>query len=219
MSVRSISSCTVTIRALFIDRSHLHRRTIRVRRITPSSAAQEAERTIRCAIIAVLVAGFRRRNWGAVVNAALAVIGTSFPDVVEHRYDVEFLPWQRVYIATAMVMHAVGMLGPYDDTRWWDHLTHAYSATLFGGVVHVVTRRRDRDPRPRVLAAVGFVGVLWELMEYAIHVAADRLGLEPVLVPYGKKDTALDLCFDVLGALFVLAVGDRFLWNFIRRSE
>ena len=113
-----------------------------------------------------------------------------------------------------MLTHAVGMLGPYEDTWWWDHLTHTHSATLLGGLIHATARRHDRDPRPRVLAVVGCFGILWEFMEYVIRVGATRLGLEPVLITYGEMDTLLDLFFDFFGAVLTLMFGDRLLGNF-----
>lgn len=171
------------------------------------------------AILAVLAAGIRRRNPGAVVNALLALVGTGLPSLAERRYGIEFRPWQRVYTTTAMFDHAVGMLGPYDDTWWWDHLTHTHSATLLGGFVHVRARRNNRDPRPHVLAVVGCGGLLWECLEYAVHTTAGRLDAEPVLVTYGARDTILDIVFDFVGALLVLAFGDRFLGNFAPDEE
>ncbi len=153
------------------------------------------------------------------MNAIVAIACTYLPDVIENRYDVKFLPWQRTYTTTAMFTHAVGMLGPYEDTWWWDTLTHTHSATLLAGLVHVVARRRGQNPRRRVLGVVSCFGVLWELMEYTIHAAANRLDFEPVLVPFGKKDTLFDLFFDTLGALVVLVFGDRLLRNFFQRNE
>jgi hypothetical protein len=111
------------------------------------------------------------------------------------------------------------MLGPYDDVWWWDHLTHAYSATLLGGIVHVAARRRGSDPRPRVLAAVTVAGVLWELLEYVIHSVSRRLGLEPLLVSYGQYDVVFDIVFDLVGALLTLVFGDALLGNFFDRDE
>ncbi|MFC4550992.1 MULTISPECIES: hypothetical protein [Halorussus] len=177
------------------------------------------ERGIRCALVAVFVEGVRKRNPGAVVNAALALAATFLPDLFERRYDVEFRPWQRVYTQAAMLTHAVGMLGPYEDTWWWDHLTHTHSATLLAGLVHAVSRRRGHDPRPRVLGTVVGVGVLWELMEHAIHAVAERLGFDPVLVPYGRTDTMLDLVFDLVGALVVVVFGDHLLRDFAADGE
>jgi hypothetical protein len=175
--------------------------------------AREAERGVRYGIVAVFVVGIRRRNLGAVVNALLALVLSFLPGVTERIFDVEFRPWQRLYTATALLNHAVGMLGPYEEVWWWDHLTHTHSASVLGGLVHTFARRRGRDPRPRVLAVVVGLGVLWELVEYVIHATFRRVGLEPILVPYGRRDTVFDLLFDLVGALLVLAFGDRLLDN------
>ena len=186
---------------------------------TRPSVTQTAQRGLRGAIIAVITAGVRRRNLGAVVNGMLALVAAYLPRMIERRRDVEFRPWQRVYTGAAMFLHAAGMLGLYDDTWWWDHLTHTLSATLLGGFVHIAAHDRGRDPRPRVLAAIVGGGVLWEFMEYAVHALTDHLGLQPVLIPYSARDTLLDLVFDLVGALLVLAFGDRALRNFTRDAD
>ena len=190
-----------------------------MRRSTWPSVVRTVERGVRYAIVAVFGVGLRQRNWGAVVNAVLALVAASLPDALERQYDVDFRPWQRLYAGVAMLTHAVGMLGPYDEQGWWDHVTHTFSATLLGGVVYVVAHRRDRDPRPRVLAAIGVGGLVWELLEYAVHAISDRLGVESILVPYSTRDTLLDLVFNLVGAALVLAFGDRLLRNFTRREN
>jgi len=188
-------------------------------RDTGTSMTREAARASRYAILGVFVAGIRRGNPGAVVNALVSFVATYLPRVVEWRYGVEFQPWQRFYLNAGMLAHAVGMLGPYEDVWWWDHVTHMCSSTLLGGFVHVRARRRGHDPRPRVVGVVLCVGVLWELMEYAIHGVSRRVGLEPLLIPYGPEDTLLDLVFDLLGAVLVLAFGDRLLPNLLRKDD
>ncbi|MCL7418012.1 MAG: hypothetical protein M8354_09260 [Halalkalicoccus sp.] len=180
-----------------------------------TAVAHEVERGVTYGIVSVLVVGIRRRDPGAIVNATLALVAASLPGVIEHRHEVEVRPWQRVYVTLAMFLHAVGMLGPYDDVWWWDHLTHTHSATLLGGIVYAASRRRGRDPRPDVVGVVVCVGALWELVEYAIHVTANRLGFEPILVSYGTVDVLLDLVFDLLGAALVLVLGDSILENII----
>lgn len=185
----------------------------------PVEVPQVVERGLRMGIVAVAVEGVRRRDPGAMVNAVVALGATCLPAALEERCVVEFRPWQRVYVTTAMLTHAVGMLGPYDDVWWWDHLTHMHSATLLGGLIHVVSRRLDVNPRPRVLAGVATAGLLWELVEYVAHAASRRVGLEPVLVSYGAVDTLLDLVFNFVGAGLVLAFGDTLLGNLVRRDE
>ena len=172
-----------------------------------------AERSIKGATLAVFVEGLRQRNSNAIVNAVLMFTATYLPGIAERLYDVRFRPWQRVYTEIAMLAHAVGFLGPYDDT-WWDHVTHVLSATLFGGLIHVAAHRRGRNPKRDVLASIVGGGILWESMEYTVHRLSDRLGVEPVLVYYGPRDTLKDLLFNLLGAFFVLVFGDRLLRNF-----
>lgn len=183
--------------------------------ITWTSVMRTAQRGIRGAIIAVIMAGVCRRNSGAAVNGVVALAAAYLPRLVEREYDVEFRPWQRVYTETAMLTHVAGMFGLYEDTWWWDHLTHTLSATLLGGFVHAAAHRRGRDPHPRVLAAIIGGGVLWEPVEYAVHAVTDRLGLQPVLIPYSTRDTLLDL----VGTLLVLVFGNRFLRNFTRNTD
>lgn len=184
-----------------------------------TSVAREAERGVRYGLLAVLVVGVRRGNLGAVANALLSLPLSYLPGTLERLFDVEFEPWQRVYSQSVLLTHNVGMLGPYDETWWWDHVTHTQTATILGGFVHVVSRRRGRDPRPRVIAVVALLGLAWEFMEYAIHAVANRLGIEPILIPYGRNDTLFDLVFDVVGALLVVALGDRLLRNFGEDDE
>lgn len=180
-----------------------------------STVVHEAERGIRFGILAVLVVGVRRRHLGAITNALGALLFTYLPGTLEARYDVAFEPWQCAYVASAAFTHALGMLGPYDDVWWWDHVTHVHSATILGGLVHAHARNRGLDPGPRVLATIAIVGILWEFAEYVIHRGARLLDLEPILINYGADDTLLDLVFDLLGALLVLLLGDRLLRNFI----
>lgn len=85
---------------------------------TRTSVVRAVQRGVRGAIVAVILAGVRRRNSGAVVNGVLAFVTACIPRLIERRYDVEFRPWQRLYTGTAMLTHAAGMLGLYDDT-WW----------------------------------------------------------------------------------------------------
>ncbi|WP_231554224.1 hypothetical protein [Halobellus rufus] len=179
----------------------------------------DVDRPSRQILLAVFLVGIRDRNPGAVVNAILAFAGTHLPAVAERVADVECRPWQRAYVDLAMVTHAVGMLGPYDDVPWWDHLTHTLSASILGGITFVAAERRSRDPRSSVLGVIVGGGLLWEALEYAIHAVAERLGVEPILVVYSRRDTLLDLAFNLLGAALVLLFGDRLLGNLVEGGE
>jgi hypothetical protein len=184
-----------------------------------TSTERRAERGIKATTLAVFVEGLRRKHPDAIANGVLMFAATYLPGVAERRFGVEFRPWQRVYTQITMLAHAIGFLGPYDDTWWWDHVTHALSATLLGGFVHVAARRRGRDPRRDVLASVGGGGLLWEAGEYTVHRVSALLGIDPMLVYYGRRDALEDLLFNLVGALLVLSFGDRLLHNFTQGED
>lgn len=164
-----------------------------------------------------------------VVNGAISFAATAVPPALERRYDVSLRPWQRRWISTAMLLHVVGMLGAYERIGWWDHVTHTLSGSIVAGISYVIARTADeRDRRlsvpPRYTAefvfgcTLGF-GLLWELLEYSIHAAKERFGIAPVLIHYGRLDTALDLVFDALGAVLVISFGPCHLENVVESLE
>lgn len=172
------------------------------------------------AIVVTLLVGIRRRNGSAVVNAAVAFLFTLVPVLAGAVLDpsgsggIVVGPALPLWIATAGLLHSVGMLGSYESTWWWDHLTHTVSAALVAALVYagiVVTVRHTPGVAVGRGAVVAItllftvaVGVFWELIELVARDVGDRYGVEPVLVHYGWRDTAIDLGFDLLGALLVV---------------
>lgn len=75
-------------------------------------AESSGVRGTRYALLTVFFVGLRRRNPGAVVNAVAAAAGTYLPDFIARAYGVELEPWQRAYVNTAMLTHAVGCSVP-----------------------------------------------------------------------------------------------------------
>jgi len=183
------------------------------------AAGHATDRALRAAILAVVAEGVRQRNPGAVANGLVAFVATFLPGVLGRRLGLALGPAHRVWVSSAMLLHAAGMLGPYDDTWWWDHVTHTLSSSIVGAAAYLVARRRGRDPTRAVVGATLGLGVLWEALEYAIHRAFRRVGLDPLLVNYGRKDTALDLAYDAVGALLVLTVGRSALDDAIEDGE
>jgi hypothetical protein len=114
------------------------------------------------------------------------------------------------WIAVAGLLHALGMLGRYDSVWWWDHLTHTLSAALAAALLYagLLVVAPAIAVAGTVLTIV-VLGVLWEAGELFAREVADRYDIEPVLVHYGWRDTALDLLFDVVGAGVVVALDVR----------
>lgn len=150
------------------------------------------------------------------VNSSVPLALTLLPAVARRRYDYPMHARLALLIAFAATLHAVGALGPYATTDWYDTVTHALSSTLVAGVGYAVahglelhTDRVSFSPRFRGAFIVLFVlavGVLWELLEFGSGLAAAVFGGE-VLAQYGVDDIVKDLVFNTVGALLVALWG------------
>lgn len=167
------------------------------------------------ATVLVLAEAVRRGNGAAVVNA-VASLAVTVLAVVVASFQFEgtwfVVPELAVWAAAAGLLHSIGMLGPYDSVWWWDNLSHTVSAALLAALVYagvLVTVGESWAPLVVAAATVGYTfaaGVVWELLELAARAAGERYDIDPVLVHYGWRDTALDLVFDVVGAVAVVAL-------------
>lgn len=178
-------------------------------------------RVVQAGIGVAFLAGVRRRDPSVVVNAVVSAAFTAVPWSLEARYGVRFRPWQRLWVSAAGLIHTLGMLGPYDRIWWWDQLAHTLSGVVVAAATDVVYRAETTDAasdrsRAGVVAGVTLAfGIVWELLEYAVHSVAERLGFEPLLVHYGRLDALGDLFFDLVGAGIVVRFGRRALSNVV----
>jgi hypothetical protein len=172
-------------------------------------------------ILLILLRGYRQDNVPAVVNAAFSFVVAVVPllagGVVWLRSGqfVGVPPVLPFGLAAVGCLHSYGMLGPYDTIWWWDHLTHTMSGALVAALVYsgLVVSFQYADVAGLSTTVLGIstvfltfvVGVLWELLELVARDIGDRHDVEPVLVHYSWRDTALDLVFDIVGALAVVA--------------
>ncbi|MFB6163716.1 MAG: hypothetical protein ABEJ31_01000 [Haloarculaceae archaeon] len=173
-------------------------------------------RTLQLGLAAILLWGLVRLDAGVAVNAAVALAITFLPALLRRDYQVALDPLLAVWLTGAVFLHAVGMVGPYGTTWWWDHLTHVLSAGLVAAVGYTVTRAFDEHlpelylPEPFLYVFVFLftvaAGVAWELLEFLARWLADTTAAAPVLVQYSFEDTMLDLVFDMVGAVLVTAL-------------
>ncbi|MDL5360645.1 hypothetical protein [Halalkalicoccus sp. NIPERK01] len=191
-------------------------------------AHRHLDRCLRLAVAAAVAIGLHRRDASVVANGVAALAIAHVPGGLEHRYALDLRPWQRLWISATTFTHAVGMLGTYDRVWWWDHVAHVLSASSVGGVAYVVARTNpecDRRFAPTghvpgfVLGSTLGLGLLWELLEYVVHALGDRLGIAPLLISYGRLDTALDLVFDAIGGGLVVLLGPYALENVVRSVD
>lgn len=168
------------------------------------------------ALLGSLSVAYRRRNTAAVINTLAAIGLTLVPPVVDWLVEIGSVRWLTFAVAVAGFLHSLGMLGLYESVGWWDHLTHTLSAGIVAALLYagLLTRLGGSEGVPAAVV-VGTVlgtfavGVGWELLELLAREVADRYDIEPVLVHYGRRDTALDLVFDLVGALLVVALDVR----------
>ena len=174
-------------------------------------------RGMQLALVALVVYGLLAKQPKAITNGALALTITFLPAVLERNYDLPLDPWLALWITTAVFLHTLGSAGLYGQVGWWDHLTHATSASLIAAVGYTAARAIDLHSDEihipnRVFFVYIFVvvlafGVIWELFEFALDVVANATGLTMPLAQHGLDDTVRDSMFNSLGALLVAIFG------------
>lgn len=170
---------------------------------------------LQVAIVATVFESLRRGNVAATVNAVASLGAAVLPTTVELLVapSADLPTALSLWIAVAGFLHVLGMLGLYESSWWWDHLTHALSASLIGALFYaavLVAWGGDWPTAATVTVGLTFaVGVFWELIELVARDLGERFDVEPVLVYYGLRDTALDLVFDLVGAIAVVGLDVR----------
>ena len=186
-------------------------------------------RGLQAVMVAILGIGLYSGNLGIAFNAAVGLLVTQLPAVLERRYQIVMDVALVLWITLAMFLHALGtvpFLGPdfgslYGTTWWWDHMTHALSSSLVVGSAYAVTRAIQSHsehirmgPKFTFVYLLVFVmafGVFWELIEFYIAVGARLFGVPAVLTQYGLEDTVLDLVYNTIGGLLVAVFGTAYL--------
>lgn len=186
-------------------------------------------RALQALMVAILGIGLYTGNAGIVVNAAVGLLVTQLPALLERRFRITMSVGLVLWITLAMFLHALGtvpLLGPdfeslYGATWWWDHMTHALSSSLVVGSAYAVTRALQEHTEyihmgPKftfayLLVFVMAFGVFWELIEFYIAVGAELFGVPQVLTQYGLDDTVLDLVYNTMGGLLVAVFGTTYL--------
>ncbi len=168
-------------------------------------------------VVVVLVLGLVESNISVVINGIGALAVTFLPAILSRDYRITLSPGLTLWLTLAVLLHAVGILGPYHAIWWWDHVTHTLSATVIAGLgystAHAIDLYSDEIYLPSrflfvyiLLFTVAF-GVGWEVIEFVARALAESMGYGPVLVQYGLEDTIMDLIFDLIGGVLVASFG------------
>ena len=172
-------------------------------------------------LVGIVAYGFVFSQPKAIMNGSVALLITFAPAIFERNYKIPLDPWLGLWITLAVFLHTMGSASLYARIGWWDHLTHAMSASLVAGVGYTFARaidlHSDEIHIPRQFAFVYIIivvmafGVVWELFEFGLDIAADATGIVMPLAQHGLDDTVRDMMFNTLGALVVATFGQAHL--------
>jgi hypothetical protein len=185
-------------------------------------------------LVGLLFIGIERGSVGVVVNTGVALAVTRLPSILERDYGIPMDPRITLWITSAAFLHALGTVGIpgitgnlYRQFGWWDHMTHALSASVVAAAGYATVRAIDEHSEnvylPSkmmvvfILLFVLAVGVVWELIEFTLDLAAHRYGFEAALAQHGVNDTVTDLLFNLAGAVVAATVGATYLTNVSRQ--
>ncbi|MCJ0618398.1 hypothetical protein JZX76_02320 [Haloarcula hispanica] len=204
-------------------------------RISPATQ-QLLSRALSLALIGLLAVGIERGNVGIIVNSGVAILVTQLPALLERDYGITLDPALTLWITSAAFFHALGTVGLpgseenfYVTIWWWDHFTHALSSSVVAAVGYTTVRALDEHTDEIsipsrfmfvfLLLFVMAFGVLWEVIEFSITLAASAIGNDTILTQFGLSDTMLDLVFDAIGAIIVAIWGTAHLTGVVGHVE
>lgn len=156
-------------------------------------------------------------EWTVVINAGVALVATFLPALLQRDYHIPMDVGLTLWITTAVFLHAIGALGPYDWFGWYDSVTHTLSGTLVAGIGYASARALDEyyddltiPPQYMFAFIVIFslaVGVLWEMLEFTLGGIASLTGTTAVLAQRGSSDIVFDILYDGVGGIIVAGLG------------
>ncbi|SFS97028.1 hypothetical protein [Halostagnicola kamekurae] len=179
-------------------------------------------------LVGLLFVGIERGSAGIIVNTVVCLIVTQLPPLLERDFEIPMDPRITLWVTSAAFLHALGTVGIpgmgsnfYSGVEWWDHLTHALSASVVAAVGYATVRAIDEHSDdvylpPKFISVIILLfvlafAVLWELLEFGIGIAADWLGTRSVLTQYGVYDTLWDVVYNTIGAIIVALWGGVYL--------
>lgn len=172
----------------------------------------------------LLIYGLVIRDITTITNASIALAVTFLPAVFQHNFRLPIEPELAFWLTSAAFLHTLGSAGLYGYIGQWDSLTHSLSASLVAATGYTIVRAIDlhsddvyfpsRTMVVFILLFVLAIGVVWELVEFALDLAAQRFGFEAVLAQHGVNDTVGDLLFNLAGAIIAAALGATYLTDF-----
>ena len=185
---------------------------------------RQVTRAMEVGLAGMFLVGLLEGNTKVIVNNLLAIGVTRLPSLLQRDLGLPMDAGLTLWITSAVFLHAFGSVGlpgtalsPYQSFWWYDHLTHALSASVVAAAGYATVRALDvhsddvHFPQGFMVVFIFlFVlafGVLWEVIEFAVSGLSGAFGSGSILTQYGLEDTMLDLVFDTVGAAVVAVWG------------
>lgn len=175
---------------------------------------------LQLALVGVFAVGVVAGNGRVVINALGALVVSVLPAIVRREWHLRINIGLMLWLTVAALLHAIGVLGPYRNVFWWDYLTHAVSASIFVGIAYAVVvaqeRYHEEDSLPEPFRSVYLfllvvaMGVLWEVLEFALTQVSKLTGGKSALIVFGVQDVVTDLLFSIVGGTLIVLWGRRY---------
>lgn len=175
-------------------------------------------RALQVVLAGIAGYGVLQGSTGVAVNATGALAATFLPALLRRELSISPGAGATLVLTLAVFLHAVGLLGPYQQREWWHYLTHGLSGAVVATIGYVAMRAVERDAEgveiPSrlfplfVVDAALAAGVLWEVIEFGVGMAGSSM-----LTIYGVDDVATDLVFTGVGGLLAAV----FATEYVRR--
>lgn len=190
---------------------------------------RQLSRGMQLTLFGLFFIALERQEPALVVTVSVGLGVTFLPAILERDLEIPMNAGLTLWITAAAFMHTLGVVGIpgtgqslYGSITLYDNLTHALSASVVAGAGYATVRAFDEhaegiDLPPRftfvfILVFVIAFGVIWEILEFGIAVAAGALGSETTgFTQHGLDDTLMDLVYDALGGVVVAVWGTAYL--------
>lgn len=191
------------------------------KRALPPRRQRRVARVMQAILAVLFLYGVYTGAPKTITNAGFGLVVTFLPAIIRRNLRFTLNPFLALWITAAVFFHALGSAGLYGGIEWWDHLTHALSASVIAAAGYVTVRvldiHHDEISLPRefvfvyVIIFVMAFGVIWELFEFGLDILAEQTGLQMPLAQHGLEDTVVDMMFNTLGAIIVAVFGHVYL--------
>lgn len=178
-------------------------------------------RGMQAILLTMTLVGLYQVNVRMIFSSLIPLAASFAPAAIQRdakaTMDVGIVLW----VTAAAFLHAIGTYGFYDAITGFDHLTHAFSATVVAGTGYGIVRAIDTHAenvhlQDEIIFAFILIftmafGVIWEVGEFFAGIIGDMTGHGAVLIQYGIDDTMKDMTFNMVGAVLIAVWGHVYL--------